>query len=336
MPGLWTYYQIDGRALPAGTRIQPFRAATDAAHDAALAAATALWDRHEHPGVDVVDVAPAPLMPGAVIERELPGPGSITAVVVIADREPRSTLELTIEADGRRVAAAPVAKLTGSAWPAGSYRSAFAASDMDVAALYAPIPFAGRARIQLRNGGLESVSVGLRVRLLSLDGLPDDLGRLEVICGRTTVDIPVSICEQDSSAEYPNAIVGGVATGPGQYAGQTLAFYTPEVWWWGLEADHEVSIDGIPSLLGTGMEDDFGGAFDFMLGTYASPTSGAPGWDRRPDGSADTWMYRWHLFDAIPFDRELRFEFESYVNGARLDGCIFVYRFDRFSSDATP
>jgi hypothetical protein len=47
-------------------------------------------------------------------------------------------------------------------------------------------------------------------------------------------------------------------------------------------------------------------------------------------------MYRWHLFDAIPFDRELRFEFESYVNGARLDGCIFVYRFDRFSSDATP
>jgi hypothetical protein len=45
--------------------------------------------------------------------------------------------------------------------------------------------------------------------------------------------------------------------------------------------------------------------------------------------SSDTHMFRWHIVDGIPYERELRFEYESYVDGTVWDGCVFGYRAER-------
>ena len=125
---------------------------------------------------------------------------------------------------------------------------------------------------------------------------------------------------------YPNVVLAETLRGPGQYAGLTTFQTAPNPWWFALEPDHEVAIDGVYDILGTGTEDYFAGAFYFMNGPYASVTSGASGWNRDTDPT-ETHLYRHHLADTWPFDRELRFELESYIDGTRFDTCIFTYLF---------
>ncbi|MDQ3035175.1 MAG: DUF2961 domain-containing protein [Myxococcota bacterium] len=326
--GSWTYYQVDGRTLPREVAVTPFDVGADAARDAALARATELWVGHDHEGNDLVD-APRALAPGDAIERALIGPGVITTIDVGSLREQRDELELSIEVDGVEVARAPLGWLTGSAPPGGPYDSALSAASEASAALYAPIPFDVSARVVVRSTAAGEVSAGLRVR--SRAGPVDaDVGRFEARCSSQTIDIPESICEQASAEQHANVIVGGALTGRGQCAGQTFVMRSPasEEWWWALECDHEVWVDGDYALLGTGTEDYFGGAFYFMNGPFSSPTTGASGWVRDVAPSSDTHMFRWHLVDGIPYERELRFEYESYVDGTVWDGCVIGYRFE--------
>ncbi|AKF05886.1 DUF2961 domain-containing protein [Sandaracinus amylolyticus] len=328
MPELWTYYQVDGRALAEGTPVTSFGESPSDAHDDALARATELWVEHAHPGEDVVDDA-RELAMGDAIVRELEGPGVITTIDVASMREVRDALEVTIEIDGAIAAETSLGWLTGSAPPGGTYDSSLSAADATSARLYAPIPFETSARIVVRNASDASTTVGMRVRVDARE-VPPDVGRFVARCSSVTIDVPTSICEQASPLEYESVVVGGALEGRGQYAGQTFVMRTVpmEAWWWALECDHEIRVDGEPALLGTGTEDYFGGAFYFALGPFSSPTTGASGW-RRPEGDADdgsdTHMFRWHLVDGVPFERELRFEYESYVDGTTWDGCVLGY-----------
>ena len=146
------------------------------------------------------------------------------------------------------------------------------------------------------------------------------------------MSIPVHTEEPPFVDTFPNVVLARTTRGPGQFAGISTFQTAPNPWWWALEPDHEVAIDGSYDILGTGTEDYFGGGFYFANGPYTSVTSGASGWDRptgatMPIPDAHTHLYRHHLVDTWPFDHELRFEFESYVDGTRFDGCIFVYTF---------
>lgn len=327
MPDLWTYYQIDGRALPEGTEVTPFDRRDEAAHDDALARATELWVSHAHPGEDAPS-EPQDLAPGAELATQVfEGPGVITTLEVESERAVRDALEVAIRVDGEEVVRAPLGWLTGSAPPGGTYDSSLSAADDTRAVLYAPIPFREEANFVVVNTGEATTRVGVRARVLEGE-LPADVGRLVVQCSRQTVDVPASICVQDSPERYPNLLVGGELAGRGHYAGQTFVMRTQPAteWWWALECDHEVVVDGAPALLGTGTEDYFGGAFYFALGPFSTPTCGASGWVRSDTGGgSDTHMFRWHLVDGIPFERSLRFEYESYVDGTVWDGCVFGY-----------
>ena len=53
-------------------------------------------------------------------------------------------------------------------------------------------------------------------------------------------------------------------------------------------------------------------------------TMGASGW-LRLDSMTTHHMYRHHLIDGVPFTSELRFEYESYIDGGGVDGCVFWY-----------
>lgn len=329
--GAWAYDQIDVRRLPAGTCVRSFDGAYTAEDLAALDAAAALWGAHEHPGDDRMEPART-LAPGETIELVASGPGAITTIEVTAPLGTRTSLGLHLDVDGDVAADGPLAWITGSDAPAGTYAAGLTASSTTSAILYAPIPFASSARVAVQNGGTSPVEVGLRARVLAMTSIPSDVGRFRAECGASEVSIPIHAEQPPFADEFPNVVLAHTTHGPGQFAGLTTFQTAPDQWFWALEPDHEVAIDGQYDILGTGTEDYFGGAFYFMGGPYASITSGASGWTRPIDATlpipdAHTHLYRHHLVDTWPFDAELSFEMESYLDGTRYEGCAFYYVF---------
>jgi hypothetical protein len=98
------------------------------------------------------------------------------------------------------------------------------------------------------------------------------------------------------------------------------------LWGWTmLEGDHEIRTDGEWTVLGTGTEDYFGGAYYFLNGAYALPTVGASYLHYEGDPGAEVAMYRHHLIDPIPYERDLRVDFESFEPFATASWCALHY-----------
>jgi hypothetical protein len=327
-PGAWVYYQLDGFDLPPGTIVGSFDGTTTPAHDGALDEARRIWADHDHPG-DVEVIAAGTASPGAPVVHAIGGgPGVVTAIRFDVPQAQRAEARARITVDGVVAADAPLAWLTGSVAPAGAYTSAFTAADATSAWLYAPIPFQGNVEIEIASTGGAIAAGGDAVVWRGDPGA--DVGRFAAVCEESIADIPApGICDTDMDLGWPNVSVAHVAGTAGQYVGQTMYAFVPAVWWCGLEPDHEISIDGAPALLGTGTEDYFGGAFYFRNGPYTSPLAGATGWDRRADGSSLTHLYRHHVWGGVPFESELSFEYEIYLDGTIWSGCSFFYLFDR-------
>lgn len=330
-PGSWAYYQVDVRRLPGDACVRPFAGTYAPDELAALADGAALWEAHTHPGDDHIS-ASRDLAPGESTELTLDGAGAITTLEVLTPLGARADLALRIEVDGDTAADAPLAWLTGSDTPAGAYTAALTASSSTSAILYAPIPYAASARVVVTSHASAPVSVGLRVRAMTMGAIPADVGRFHAECATGTASLPVHAEQPPFADTYPNIVLAHIAGGPGQFAGITTFQTAPDPWYWALEPDHEVAIDGVYDILGTGTEDYFGGAFYFQNGPYASVTSGASGWSRptgteMPIPDAHTHLYRHHVVDTWPFDHELSFEMESYLDGTRYDSCMLLYLF---------
>ncbi len=104
--------------------------------------------------------------------------------------------------------------------------------------------------------------------------------------------------------------------GQGHYVGTYLAWQVNNTGWWG-EGEIKFFMDGDrawPTIVGTGTEDYFGGAWDFEQpkGEYcvfSSPYTGLPQ-VIKPDGLYRSQqrfgMYRWHITDPIRFKEDLR------------------------------
>jgi len=330
-PGSWAYYQVDVRTLPDDACVRPFVGTYSADELASFASGATIWQAHDHPGSDHTTTA-RDLVPGESTELMLTGTGAITTLEAITPMGARADLSLRIEVDGAVAADAPLAWLTGSDAPAGDYVAGLTASSPTSAILYAPIPYVSSVRVVVTSHATGPVSVGLRARSMDMGTIAADVGRFHAECASSVASIPVPTEQPPFSDTFPNIVLAQTASGPGQYAGITMFQRAPYPWWWALEPDHEVSIDGHYDILGTGTEDYFGGAFYFQNGPYASVTSGASGWSR-PDGitmpipDAHTHLYRHHLVDTWPFDHDIRFEMESYVDGTGYDGCMFWYAF---------
>ena len=104
--------------------------------------------------------------------------------------------------------------------------------------------------------------------------------------------------------------------GQGQYVGTYIAWGVNNNGWWG-EGEIKFYMDGddqFATIVGTGTEDYFGGAWNFELpqgeyGVFSSPYSGLPQ-VIKPDGLYRSQqrfgMYRWHIMDPIRFQQDLR------------------------------
>lgn len=99
--------------------------------------------------------------------------------------------------------------------------------------------------------------------------------------------------------------------GEGYYVGSVLAVQNTVNGWWG-EGDEKVFVDGesFPSTIGTGTEDYFGYAWSNNI-EYARPYHAQP----RDEGIANRGQManlRWHIVDAIPYQKDLRFYIEKW------------------------
>ena len=114
------------------------------------------------------------------------------------------------------------------------------------------------------------------------------------------------------------------ATGKGHFIGVTMSVLQNQDYWWG-EGDDMFFIDGekIPSIIGTGSEDYFLGAFDFGNTASSYRLFGAPVKGEERAGSRSS-VYRFHLDSPIPFNTSIRATIEHGHANVRSDNFYSV------------
>jgi hypothetical protein len=114
------------------------------------------------------------------------------------------------------------------------------------------------------------------------------------------------------------------AKGHGQFVGVTMSVLQNQDMWWG-EGDDMFFIDGAksPSILGTGSEDYFLGAWDFGGQPFSHQLYGAPVVGEELAGSRSS-VYRFHLDSPIPFTKSIRATIEHGHANHRSDNFYSV------------
>jgi len=161
---------------------------------------------------------------------------------------------------------------------------------------YWPMPFRKSAKITVENQRDEAIDGFFYQITYSLEAVPDDAGYFHAQWRRSM-----------TRREAPeHTLVDGIR-GRGHYVGTFLAWEQLSNGWWG-EGEVKFYLDGdaeFPSICGTGTEDYFGGAWCFGE-TYSTAFLGYPLWQRPAGGIPKHAMYRWHVFDPIRFEKDLR------------------------------
>ncbi len=114
------------------------------------------------------------------------------------------------------------------------------------------------------------------------------------------------------------------AKGHGQYIGVTMSVLQNQDMWWG-EGDDMFFIDGAkaPSIVGTGSEDYFLGAWDFGGKPFSYELYGAPVVGPELAGGRSS-VYRFHLDSPIPFTTFFKATIEHGHANARSDNYYSV------------
>jgi hypothetical protein len=114
------------------------------------------------------------------------------------------------------------------------------------------------------------------------------------------------------------------ASGRGHFVGVTMSILQNQDFWWG-EGDDMFFIDGetTPSIVGTGSEDYFLGAWDFGDHPFSYGLFGAPVKGGERAGSRSS-VYRFHLDSPITFTRSLKATIEHGNANHRSDNYFSV------------
>jgi hypothetical protein len=300
-----TYFQFDWVALPANAVVRSFDGMPWPADLAARVAA--LWEAPAERGTMQVEDSMR-LDPGASLELAVPA--SVVRRIELESPALRSgSLRLVLDNSGA-VADAPAHHALMVA-VGGDYSSALSGALGDRAWLDYPFGVATSATLRVRNDGTAATDVRALVRYDPVDA---EAPRLFWLCG-----------EEASTMALANYVLADVSDGPGQLAGTYLRMRANLWGWVMLEGDHEIRTDGEWTVLGTGTEDYFGGAYYFLNGAYALPTVGASYVRYNGDPDAEVAMYRHHLIDPVPYERDLRVDFEAFEPFATASWCVLHY-----------
>jgi hypothetical protein len=306
LPEEGTYYQIDWRRLPPGTVVRSFDGTLTPEERADLDAASALWVDRTERGTAIMG---EPTAPGVLSAAS--GPGVLRRILVMHAGAP-DTLRASLVIDGETIVDAPAARWMFAGRPAGEYGSSLSAASPVSLLFDYPAPIEERAVFSVTSeGGAPPPAAAALFVDAGADGA--GLGRLRIEHGLV---VHPRIGENFALLD---------ASGRGHIAGVFLAMRASMWGWTMLEGDHEVRLDGDWRILGTGTEDYFGGAFYFIFGPFAHPTTGLAGMEP-DDGTPAAAMFRHHLVDGYEFDRDGRLEMESFVENTEIEHCAVWYR----------
>jgi len=173
------------------------------------------------------------------------------------------------------------------------------------------MPFGKGARITITNDGQMPIRrFFYHVDYQKYDALPDDVGRFHAQYRQT----------------YP-CVVGKdyvvlEAQGRGHYVGCHLSVETRQDGWWGEGDDHIYVDSATPTIIGTGTEDYFGGAYCYGS-AFNSLYLGCPlhpEFNMMRSRGARWDVYRYHIEDPIPFKKTFKLSFEhGEINNERQD-----------------
>jgi hypothetical protein len=310
------YYQIDWHRLDAGERPRrSFDGALDEMDRAALEAASARWIEWATPAGEMESVA-LELAAAGSEQLSATGPGVVRSVEITLSAGAPEDLRVTWRVDGEVRIDLPVTRWMATPSPAGDYESAFSDRETARRAFRLPMPFGTGWEMELTNDGAAPIAGQV---VVEWDAEPvAELGALRFDC------------DVRSDLAAPAIAVTEIEGTRGQYAGQVVVVRGAGAGWQMMEGDHEVAVDGSYTLLGTGLEDYFGGSYYFQDGIFALPLSGAPGLDLHGFAHlaaplVDVAMYRYHLLEAVPFESSIRFEYENYIVGSEFESCVYWY-----------
>ncbi|CCW36444.1 Protein of unknown function (DUF2961) [Chthonomonas calidirosea] len=172
---------------------------------------------------------------------------------------------------------------------------------------YWPMPFRQSARICIENLWDEDCHGYYYQITYALTEVPEDAGYLHAQFRRSN-PLPY---------KQVHTLLDGVQ-GQGHYVGTYLAWQVNNNGWWG-EGEMKFYLDGdgdFATIVGTGTEDYFGGAWNFehppgQYGVYSTPFLGMPQVIMAGEGGMYQsqqrhGMYRWHIPDPIRFENDIR------------------------------
>jgi len=203
----------------------------------------------------------------------------------------------------------------GDFFGAGFYITKYASLPIgitdDGAYCFFPMPFKRGALIEMLNEGQRDAEIEFAVECERGIELPDRIGYFHAKWRREA---------PSKTFDYPFIVARGI----GKYVGTVLNIDNPEPGWWG-EGDEKVWVDdeAFPSTFGTGSEDYFGDAWGFR--PFIHPLHGCI-LRERPDHAGKTCVYRWHIADAIPFYKSLRFTIENYGTDKDYSSVAYWYQ----------
>jgi hypothetical protein len=212
------------------------------------------------------------------------------------------------DADSVRV---PIGDFFGQMWEPKKLSNLYFSVDESGFECRFPMPFRKSAKITLHNHG-ETLISGKILIGLTRDPVSDDVGYFHCGWHRSSENL----------TRYPHEVLK--TTGRGRLAGCLLGVASFDRSFWALESDETILRDNSKSVFwqGTGLEDYFNGGWYYRT-VFQNPLFGLT--MKRP---FRTVQYRFHLPDAVTFDKSLNMSFErgpGNTSHAAYDSIVYYY-----------
>lgn len=311
------YYHINFTRFAPGTCVPTFACQLDAAAEAALDRANAIFDRAgEAPqllpdgATEVRGLLSLPGRTSGMLTR-LRGPRAIRAIRVRVElpadveTQRRRLRELTVQIRWDDETApsvwSPLGDFFGCAAGAVPFRTLpVGLRENGTFYCYWPMPFASTAEIIVSNDGAAPATLEWQIEHAPLPTAADALLHFHAKWHGNIAPV-----RADRAPDWTLLRTEGA----GRYVGTQLHVWNPRGGWWG-EGDEKFFVDGekFPSVFGTGTEDYLGYAWSsketFVQALHSQPVNQ----QNRGHVSAN----RWHVPDDVPFQRSFEGAIEKY------------------------
>lgn len=238
--------------------------------------------------------------PGATWNlADIAGPGVIRHIWLTLNPAHLREVRFTAAFDGAPASVdAPIGDFFCTAWrpiPIGSI--AMTVGTNGGLNCFLPMPFDTNAHLMVENRGDHVVTIYYAIDYELSDQRPDT----KRLHARFSASAPVGDDGIHSVLERPDV--------DGRYVGTFMTWEQATDGWWG-EGEMKFFMNGdtqFPTITSTGLEDYFGGAWNFAGGSFSTPHLGfvtVEGQNER--AGARHAMYRFHMLDPIVFRGGLR------------------------------